>query len=43
MTPSGEGNLLRRLEQLERENRLLRQQLQRALEENERLSRSRRA
>jgi transposase len=37
MTPSGEGNLLRRLEQLERENRLLRQQLQRALEENERL------
>jgi uncharacterized membrane protein YccC len=37
MTPSGEGNLLRRLEQVERENRLLRQQLQRALEENERL------
>jgi len=39
MTPSGEGNLLRRLEQVERENRLLRQQLQRALEENERLKR----
>jgi hypothetical protein len=37
MTPSGEGNLLRRLEELERENRLLRQQLQRALEEKERL------
>lgn len=37
MRPYGGGGEGRRLEQLERENRLLRQQLQRALEENARL------
>jgi len=37
MTPSDERNLLRRLEELEGENRQLRQQLRRVLEENERL------